>query len=165
LNGICLERLRSRDAGPLLQFVKYGVSGGLATTVHIIVFHLLAWLVFPALQDSDLVVKLFSLSVTVIDDATRSVNSMQANGLAFICSNMVAYLLNILFVFESGRHNRLVEIGMFYLVSGVSMVIGTSFMGFLISHYHLQTTIAFSANIVTSVMINYAMRKFYIFKG
>ncbi len=165
MNGICIERLRSTEAGPLLQFIKYGVSGGVATGVHIVIFHLLAWLVFPALQENDLAVKLFDLSVAPIDDTTRSFNSMMANGSAFICSNMVAYILNVLFVFESGRHNRLVEIGMFYLVSGISMVIGTAIMGFLISHYHMQTTIAFSANIVSAVMINYAMRKFFIFKG
>ena len=45
------------------------------------------------------------------------------------------------------------------------MAIGTSIMGFLIRYYGMQTTYAFAANIVSAVMINYAMRKFYIFKG
>jgi putative flippase GtrA len=165
LKGISLDSLRNTEAGPLVQFIKYGVSGGLATSVHIIVFHVFAWQIFPALQEADLAVKVFSLTVTAIDDATRSYNSMLSNGAAFICSNMVAYILNILFVFESGRHNRLLEIGMFYLVSGISLVIGTALMGFLISHYHMQTTIAFSANIVSAVMINYVVRKYFIFKG
>ncbi len=165
MNGIWIDRLRNTNAGPVVQFVKYGVAGGLATGVHIVVFHLLAWQIFPALQNDDPAVALLGLSVPVIDDATRSYNSMLANGVAFLGSNMVAYILNVLFVFESGRHNRLVEIGMFYLVSGISMVVGTALMGFLISHYHLQTTIAFSANIVSAVMINYIVRKHFIFKG
>jgi putative flippase GtrA len=165
LNGICMDRLRSTEVGPFLQFVKYGISGGMATGVHIVIFHLCAWLLFPALQESDLMVTLFGLTVLPLDDATRATNSMYSNAVAFICSNMVAYVLNILFVFESGRHNRIVEIAMFYLVSGISVVIGTALMGFLIRHYHMQTTIAFSANIVSAVMINYAVRKYFIFKG
>ncbi|NOQ67156.1 MAG: hypothetical protein GQ556_08075, partial [Desulfobacterales bacterium] len=87
------------------------------------------------------------------------------NGVAFIFANMVAYSINVCWVCKAGRHNRCIEISLFYLVSGVSVVIGTSMMGFLIKYYGMQTTYAFTANIVSAVMINYGMRKFYIFKG
>ena len=90
---------------------------------------------------------------------------MWSNGIAWIFSNLVAYLLNIFWVFESGRHSRLVEIGLFYLVSGVSMAVGTGLMGFLIRYYEMQTTYAFTANLVSALLINFAMRKFFIFKG
>jgi len=78
---------------------------------------------------------------------------------------LVSYLLNIFWVFESGRHNRIIEIGLFYLVSGVSMGVGTALMGFLIGQFDMQTTYAFTANLVSAVLINFAMRKFFIFKG
>ena len=152
-------------AGPLVQFAKYGISGGFATFVGIIIFYLVAWKIFPSLQEKDLFVVAFDLTVTEVDDVTRSLNSMLSNGVAFIFSSMVAYLINVFWVFIPGRHNRFVEICLFYLVSGVSVIIGTSLMGFLIRHYGIQTTYAFAANIVSAVMINYAMRKFYIFKG
>ena len=145
--------------------MKYGISGGIATLVHIIIFYFVAWKIFPSLQEKDLFVVILKLTVTEVDVATRSLNSMLSNGVAFICSNMVAYLINIFWVFMPGRHNRFVEIGLFYLVSGASVVIGTSLMGFLIKYYGMQTTYAFTANIVSSVMINYGMRKFFIFKG
>jgi len=153
------------EAGPLVQFVKYGISGGLATFVHIVIFHLVAWKIFPSFQEKDLFIVILGITVTEVDVATRSLNSMLSNGVAFICSNMVAYIINVFWVFKAGRHNRFIEIGLFYLVSGVSVVIGTSMMGFLIRYYGMQTTYAFAANIVSAVMINYAMRKFYIFKG
>ena len=152
-------------SGPLVQFVKYSLSGGAATIVHIIIFHLAAWKIFPALQENDYAVATLGLSVAAVDVATRSVNSMLSNGVAWIFSNLVAYLLNIFWVFESGRHNRIVEIGLFYLVSGVSMGVGTALMGFLIRYYNMQTTYAFTANLVSALLINFAMRKFFIFKG
>jgi len=38
-------------------------------------------------------------------------------------------------------------------------------MGFLIRRYGMRTTYAFVTNIIAALMINYAMRKFFIFKG
>ena len=43
-------------SGPFVQVVKYGLSGGLATIVHITIFLIAAWKVFPALQENDYVV-------------------------------------------------------------------------------------------------------------
>ena len=160
-----IEQFKGVEAGPVVQFIKYGISGGLATFVHIVIFHLLAWKIFPSLQENDLFIVILGITVTELDVATRSLNSMLSNGVAFICSNMVAYIINVFWVFKPGRHHRIIEIGLFYLVSGVSVVIGTSMMGFLIRYYGMQTTYAFTVNIVSAVMINYGMRKFYIFKG
>jgi putative flippase GtrA len=160
-----IESLLSRDAGPLVQFIKYGISGGIATTVHIIVFHALAWRLFPALQESDAAVKLFKLHVPEMDDRRRSFNSMIDNGGAFVVSNLVAYLLNIAFVFTPGRHHWTIEVALFYAVSGISIVFGTALMGWLIRRYGMRTTYAFGANLVTALLINYAVRKFFIFNG
>jgi len=160
-----IEQFMGREAGPVIQFIKYGIGGGLATGVHIVIFHLTAWKIFPALQKNDFFVKYFKLSVPELDDATRSRNSMIDHGVTFVFSNFCAYVINILWVFEGGRHGFWVEIGLFYLVSGVSIAICTAFMGFLIKRFGMRTTYAFMANIVAAVLINYAMRKFFIFKG
>ena len=160
-----LEQFLGRDAGPLVQFIKYGIAGGLATAVHIVLFHLLAWKALPALQENDLAVKYLHWPVPDLDDRTRSRNSMVDNTIAFIFSNLVAYVTNVLWVFERGRHGWIVEIGMFYAVSAISVAIGTVLMGFLIKKFGMRTTYAFAANIVSAVLINYAVRKFIIFKG
>lgn len=160
-----LQGFLGRDAGPVVQFIKYAAAGGIATAVHIAVFHLLAWRLFPALEARDPFVAFFKLTIRDVDDRVRSRNSMIANALAFLLSNFTAYVLNILWVFERGRHGLLVEIGLFYLVSGVSVVLGTGLMGFLIRRFGIRTTFAFGANLVTSLLINYALRKFVIFKG
>jgi putative flippase GtrA len=162
-SGVVLLGLLRNEA--LFQFVKYGISGGLATMVHIFFFHLAAWKLFPSLQENDFVIAALGVSVAQVDVATRTINSMLSNIVAFVFSNLTAYIINIHWVFESGRHKKIVEIGLFYLVSGMSIAIGTGIMGFLIRYYGMQTTYAFTANLVSSAMINFAVRKYFIFKG
>ena len=128
-------------------------------------FHVVAWKVFFALQAEDWFVKVFNLPIEELDVATRSRNSMLSNATAFLVSNLAAYLINIYWVFVPGRYHWIVEITLFYLVSGVAIVIGTSIMGVLIRRFGMLTTYAFASNLVTALMINYAMRKFFIFNG
>lgn len=153
------------DNAALIQFVKYALAGGVATVVHVTIFHLFAWKMFPALQEQDFAVRVLKLPVAELTDKLRSRNSMLANFTAFLFANLVAYYINIYWVFESGRHSFWVEIGLFYAVSGGSMVLGTAMMGWLIRRFGMQTTYAFGANIVSAVLINYAARKFFIFSG
>ena len=160
-----IEQFMGRDASPLIQFIKYAIAGGIATAVHITVFHICAWKLFPALQEQDWAVKLLGLRVAPEDDRLRSRNSMIDNGIAFLFSNMTAYLVNIFWVFEPGRYHWLVEVGLFYAVSGVSVVIGTALMGWLIRRYGMTTTYAFITNLVSALLINYAMRRIVIFNG
>lgn len=153
------------DNPALLQFIKYALAGGLATVTHITIFHLIAWKIFPSLQEKDHAVRLFKLTIHKVNVTTRARNSMIGNFIAFLIANMVAYITNILFVFQGGKYSIVIEILLFYAVSGISAFLGTILMGVLIKRFGLLTTYAFVANIFTSVMINYAVRKFFIFQG
>ncbi|MBU4212635.1 MAG: hypothetical protein KKD33_08635, partial [Verrucomicrobia bacterium] len=149
------KQFAQREASPLIQFIKYAICGGGATTVHVIVFFLFSWLIIPALNAEDVFVKLFQISCAPISDTIRARNAMINNAMAFLLSNLTAYLLNILWVFESGRRyppvdfflsklgliqhatlracaHRTVEVALFYAVSGIAIVIGTFLMGVLI---------------------------------
>jgi len=160
-----IEQFTGRQAGPLVQFVKYAIGGAVATGVHIVMFSLMAWLVLPCLSPRELVVKLFGLPVAEISDAVRASRAAVGNLVAFVFSNLTAYAINILWVFHRGRHHWALEILFFYAVSGLSMALGTGLQTLLIRYYGLTTEIAFGANLVTALLINYAMRKFLIFKG
>ena len=160
-----LEQFRGRNHGPAVQFVKYGISGGVATVVHITLFSLMAWLVVPALSERELVVKLFHVTAPNLSDVVRARNAAIDNFVAFLFSNLTAYILNVLWVFHRGRHHWAIEIGLFYAVSGLSMLIGTTIQTWLIVHFGLTTTTAFGANLVSSLLINFVLRKFVIFKG
>jgi len=160
-----LAQFTQRNASLPIQFIKYSICGGAAVTVHIIVFYLFSWLVIPALKENDIVVRVLHLSVGAISDATRARNAGINNWLAFIFSNFVAYLLNIAWVFEGGRHSRWYEITVFYAVSAISIAVGTAVMWLLIKYFGSSTTIAFAADLVAAAAINFAVRKYYIFKG
>jgi len=153
------------DSAAIIQFIKYGLAGGLATITHIIIFHLIAWKIFPCLQARDHAVRFFKLSIREVNDATRARYSMISNFIGFLIANMVAYITNILWVFEGGKYHFIIEILLFYAVSGFSIFLGSMLMGILIKRFGILTTYAFGSNIVTAVMINYAMRKFFIFHG
>jgi len=165
-NGPSLvQQFTGRQHSPLVQFIKYAIAGGIATGVSIFIFYACALTLLPALSQHDPVIRLLGLHPVVISDAIRARNSLLANGITFIFANLAAYLINIFWVFESGRHNRVLEFLLFYAVSGVSFVIGSALIGYLIEHYGMLTTQAFGANILVSLMINYVLRKCLIFKG
>ena len=160
-----LKQFTGRTHTPLVQFIKYAIAGGIATVVNIALFYACALKLMPAITPDDLVAKLLHVQVVPVLVAVRARNSIIDNGVAFLFSNLTAYLINIFWVFESGRHNRVYEILFFYLVSGISFALGSALMGFLIHHFGIMTTTAFGANIVVSLLINYVLRKYFIFKG
>jgi putative flippase GtrA len=160
-----LKQFTGREHTPVVQFIKYAICGGIATVVHISLFYACAYKLLPALSAQDPVARVLHLTVVPVSDAIRARNSMLDNGVAFVFSNLTAYLLNIFWVFKAGRHHWLLEIGLFYLVSGISTLLGSSLMGWLINHFGIVTTLAFGANLVTSLMINFVLRKYVIFKG
>jgi putative flippase GtrA len=160
-----VEQFMGREATPLIQFIKYAIAGGVATGVHITLFHVFSWRIFPSLQQDDWFVKVFHIETVPINDRTRSRNSMRSNWAAFLFSNLVVYLINIAWVFEPGKYHWFIEVLLFYLVSAVSIFLGTWLMGWLIKRFGMLTTFAFGANLVTSLMINFLMRKFVIFNN
>ena len=160
-----IDQFKGREATPFIQFIKYGIAGGLATGVHISIFYVCALTIFPAIGADDWIVRLFGVTPAEISDAVRADNATYATIVGFIVSNAVCYVINILWVFKPGRHHWFIELSLFYAVSGIAMLVGTTVMNWLIRAYGIQTTIAFGANLVSAVMINYVMRKFVIFKG
>lgn len=156
---------RSAAARNLAQFVKYGLCGGLATVVDLAVFYGLSLTVIPTLLPDDPFVRRLALSGPFVSEAVRARNYVTARAIAFVFSNLTAYVTNVLWVFEPGRHRRHVEVGLFYLVSGFSLAAGTAVGWSLIHWGGLSTTVSLLANIVASTLINYACRKYFVFKG
>lgn len=160
-----LIHMARRKDHPLLQFIKYGICGGLATATDLVIFYLGAIYFLPALTPDDVVVKLLGLNVSEVSDDVRGFRYVVDSGISFLFANMVAYVTNVIFVFEAGRHSRVKELLLFYLVSGVSVFLGVWLGSALINYLGWTTTMAKLANVVTAVLINYGLRRYYIFKG
>jgi putative flippase GtrA len=152
----------------LVQFIKYGLCGGAATAVDMVVFFLFAWLVFPALTESDPFTKLLgflNFDIRTVSEAVRLRNYWIDKVVCFMFSNFTAYVLNVLFVFKAGKHKRHHELLLFYAVSTISFVFGTVAGDLLIRFGGFDTTYSYIAAMISALLINYAGRKFFIFHG
>ena len=165
--GLSVTNVPETSRDKLIQFIKYGLAGGTATAVNMIIFYALSLWVLPALTAEDPLFRFVPVAWMrePAGAADRAFRAAVNNGIGFVLSNMVAYVLNVLWVFKPGRHSRLVEVGLFYLVAGASFIIGSLLQYLLIDYGKISTTIAFMVNIFTALILNYAIRKRFIFKG
>lgn len=153
-----VQRLKSHDAHPALQFFKYVACGGLATVTLSLIVFVLSQTAFPA-------VKGMVIDGQVLDEAVRKHNLVLNNTIAFPFSAIVGYVLNVMFVFKPGRHGRLFEMILFFVVAAVGFFPGLWVVDYLVGRFHTPSTIATIAFIMTSFMVNFVFRKFVIFKG
>ena len=156
---------RSGTAHPVVQFCKYAVVGVLATLVNIAVFSVFAWRVFPCITADDFVVRLFQLVPPEIDEAARARLAAYCSVAGFVVSDVFCYLINRAFVFKPGKLPMWLEFLSFTAVGAFAAFLGTAIQAWLIAGFGVQTSVAFLVCILTSLMFNYVLRKFFIFKG
>lgn len=133
--------------------------------MEILVFYSVAIWLLPALGPGDPVARLLGLRLAPIAEGARSAHYVWGKMIAFLFSNLTAYVVNVLWVFIPGRHSRKVEFALFYAVSGTSFALGTALGWLLIKWAGLPTTYAFAVNGAASIAMNYASRKFVVLKG
>lgn len=155
----------SNQAGPVVQFIKYSIAGGVATVVDITVFYLISWLFIPALREDDPIVKALHLRVTPLDEERRSTRFVVNTLITFLFSNLTAYLINAAWVFKAGRYVWWLEMLFFYIVSGVSLALAAFVGWMMIKMWKTSTTASYVAKLLAALLINYACRKFLIFNG
>jgi putative flippase GtrA len=160
-----ITKILQDKENPVLQFVKYGCCGVTAFAVDTTIFYLLAIFVFFSLKPDDPVALLFNLDIAPISEGLRIRNFWIGKSCSFFCANGVAYILNVLFVFEGGRHKVHHEIVLFFVVSLVSFLLGTWTGDLLIRFFGVQTTYSQFTAVIFATLINYGGRKFFIFKS
>jgi putative flippase GtrA len=160
-----LNRLLYEKDHAGIQFLKYAACGGMAFATDITVFYLLAVFAFPALTQNDIFVQLLNLDVEPITESLRLRNFWIGKTLSFTMSNLVAYTLNVLFVFKGGKYKMHHEVALFFAVSFTSFLLGTWSGDLLIRFFGIQTTVSNLTAVVFATLINYAGRKYFIFRG
>jgi len=162
----------SRDAHPFLQFVRYGVAGVLAMATNVVVFALAEHLVFPVASAGE--AEVLSLPdrwgevgswLGEMGENERVLNYARCNVIAFLGANIVAYVLNFMWVFQSGRHARHIEIFLFLGVSFVAFLVGTALAGVLVGNFGVNEYVAKMGDVAAAVLLNYVCRKFLIFQN
>ncbi|MFT5107696.1 MAG: putative flippase GtrA [Verrucomicrobiales bacterium] len=149
------KSLRMKKAPWLIQFGKYGMCGVGAVVVHnaIVIYLSLREDWFPAVGS------------LIADDGVRAKNQVINNLIVFPISNVFAYVTNSIWVFTGGRHSRVVEFSYFTIISLFSFVAGLLGGPLLVKLFGVPFFVSQLGFIVTSAMVNYACRKFIIFKG
>ena len=158
-------RVLSRESGPFWQFVKYGVIGVLSTLVQTAVFYVLAATCLGCLAPGDVAVRLLGLPATDVCDAVRAVRFAAATGAGFVVANVFCWLMNRTFVFRPGRFSWYAEFMMFFGAALVATLVALGLSSALIRWCGLMTTIAVAVEVVVSFLVNFFVRKFFIFKG
>lgn len=153
-----LTRIRERNVPGLIQFGVYSMCGGLATVVFLGTVIILSKTLIPAYEG-------MIVDGKAITDDLRATNLFINNCIAFFLANIVAYVTNIMFVFKPGRHHPVMEFLYFTLVSGVAFGISQIAGPWLIHKFGVPTNVAILTNLVTSMLLNFAGRKFFVFKG
>jgi putative flippase GtrA len=166
------RKMLSHDASPFVQFVKYGAVGVMSTLIQMAVFYFAACTFLKCLTGDDMFVKLiagfgFDSSSVAVDvaDGVRALNAAFATGIGFVVANIFCWAMNRLFVFKPGRHSWIVELLLFFAVSLAALGIGIAVQSILIKYAGWTTSSAFILEIISSFVINYVVRKFFIFKG
>jgi len=144
-----IKRFLTNKSAVSQQFVKYGLAGVLATGVSFLTFTLLNETVLPADSGQP--------------GASRGWNFLFSNGIAFLLANMVAYIANRAWVFQSGRHAQWREVLLFYLLAGIAFMAGTPLGSLIVSLYAINEYFVFVLVLALSIMVNFLGRKFWVF--
>ena len=161
-----VKKILSHDSGPFWQFVKYGAIGVMATLVQTGVFYLFATTCLRCLGIDDVAVKYLGFpAVDGLTDGVRAFRFSLATSTGFVVANIFCWLMNRWFVFRPGKFKWYVEFGMFFAASAVATVIALGVSSALIGWFGLMTTLAVLIEVVVSFLVNFFVRKFFIFKG
>ncbi len=164
-----VRNVLSHDCGPFLQFIKYGVIGVMSTMVQYAVFFLLAATCLKCLAADDVAVRLLGFPSAEFTGgepwyATRGMIAAVATGIGFVVANLFCWVMNRMFVFKPGRFSWYAELAMFFVASSLAMVISLFVMKFMIDQLGMMTTVAGLLNVIIAFMINFFVRRFFIFK-
>jgi len=143
--------LKIKEQPPLwAQFFKYVVCGVVATLVLSLV-----WLIARAFY-SDYISENLPLDV-------QKTHSTVVLTIAFLAANVVAYTSNRIFVFTPGKHRVIVEVIIFFMVSGLSFFGGHLAKTWMIEQGY-QIDLAAMSFAISSALVNFIARKYIVFR-
>lgn len=159
----------SRDSGSFWQLVKYGAVGVLSTVLQLAVFYALATTCLKCLTADDIAVRYLGLEQASFTGSepwylTRGMIASAATAIGFTVSNIFCWLMNRAIVFTPGRYRWWAEFAMFYGAATCATIVALGIMTFLIDFFGVTTSFAAFVEVAVSFMVNFFVRKFFIFR-
>ena len=142
----------------------------MATVVQTFVFYALSSTCLKCLAPDDWAVRFLSLPSAVFTGAepwyaSRGALASAATVVGFTVANVFCWIMNRAFVFRPGKYRRHVEFAMFFGAAAFATIVALAVMKTLIDGFGMMTTLAVAVEVAVSFMVNFFMRKFFIFKG
>ncbi|MEI6535836.1 MAG: GtrA family protein [Verrucomicrobiaceae bacterium] len=153
-----LGLIHAHEVPALVQFLVYAICGGLATAVYVGVSLALSHTLIPAMDG-------MSVNGVPLTHGHRARNALINNCIAFLIANAVGYITNVMFVFKSGRHTPVMEFLLFTVGNCVAFLISQFAGPYLIKRFGMKTIHALMTNVVASMLLNFVIRKYIVFKG
>ena len=144
------KRFLEEKSRTSVQFIKYGIAGLIATGIHFLIFAILNETIFPA-----------DISQS---GGRRGWNFFGSFSVAFFLANIFGYLANRHWVFQPGRHSRLVEIALFYVIAIVAYVLGAPLGAWLVATFPINEYLVYLVAALASILVNFLGRKLLVFK-
>jgi putative flippase GtrA len=144
-----IRKIAQNKSHTPLQFLKYVLAGVIASGTYLVSFTLLNETILPAGIDQP--------------GASRGWNFFFSNSVAFTAATIVAYIINQAWVFQPGRHGRLKEFSLFYLIAAVAFLAGTPLGSIVIAHFPVNEYGVFVLVVGFSAMVNFLGRKYWVF--
>ena len=165
-----LARLLSPECGPCWQFVKYGTIGVLSTLVQLAVFYLLASTCLKCLEPTDWAVRFLGCPAVAFTGeepwyASRWLLAAVATAIGFTVANVFCWLMNRWCVFKAGKFRWYIEFALFYGAAASALFVALGVQSVLIGWFGMMTSATAAIEVVVSFLINFFVRKFFIFKG
>ena len=132
-----------------IQFLKYSLAGAIAAGTYLACFAILNETVLPADVSTQ--------------GAQRGWNFLFSNTVAFSVATIVAYVINQAWVFQPGRHSRLKEFTLFYLIAAVAFLAGTPLGSVVVAYFSVNEYAVFVLVVGFSAMVNFLGRKYWVF--
>lgn len=140
-----------RETPFLIQFGKYGLCGVVSVIV-LFAVTTLSRVLFP---------EHFSMN---LPEGTRAFNNSVVQFIAFLPSNFTAYALNRWLVFTPGRHSVRTELTLFTIISFISFSLGLVLPVWLVQSFNVPNSMADISFVISSAMVNFVCRKFFVFE-
>ena len=142
----------------------------MATAVQTGVFYVLASTCLKCLTPDDWAVRLLSLPSAEFTGAepwyaSRGALASLATAAGFTVANVFCWLMNRAFVFRPGKYRWHVEFAMFFGAAAFATLVALAVMKVLIDGFGMMTTLAVVIEVLVSFMVNFFVRKCFIFKG
>ena len=150
--------IKAHEVPGLIQFTIYALCGGIATVIYMGTSLALSYTIIPAIRG--MIVNGFPIT-----HSHRARNALINNTIAFLLANVFAYFTNIMFVFKPGLHGPIVEFLLFTAGSGVSFLFSQLAGPYLIKRFGMPTQAALVTNVIASILLNFVIRKFFVFQS